>query len=84
MCVYSKIYWTNWNDQQASIQRAFMNGWDVEDIISSDIKTPNALSIDHKAAKLYWADARLDRIERCEFDGSNRQVNTVITVFAPC
>ena len=51
-----------------------MNGWDVKDVITTEIKTPNALTIDHRAAKLYWADARLDKIERCEFDGSNRVV----------
>lgn len=35
---------------------------------------PNALTLDHKAQKLYWADARLDKIERAEYDGSNRVV----------
>lgn len=36
---------------------------------------PNALTLDHKAQKLYWGDARLDKIERCEYDGSNRVVS---------
>lgn len=38
---------------------------------------PNAITLDHKAKKLYWGDARLDKIERCEYDGSNRVVSTL-------
>lgn len=40
---------------------------------------PNAITLDHKAKKLYWGDARLDKIERCEYDGSNRVVSTFET-----
>ena len=69
------MFWTNWNDHQASIQTAFLSGYNVTSIISSDIKTPNGLAIDHGAKKLYWSDARLDKIERCEFDGSRRVVS---------
>ena len=71
------MYWTNWNDHKPSIQSAYMNGWDVKDVITTEIKTPNALAIDHRAGKLYWADARLDKIERCEFDGSDRVVSSI-------
>jgi integrin beta 2 len=70
----SRIYWTNWNDNRGSIQRAFLSGSPVENIIITDIRTPNGLTIDHKAHKLYWSDARLDKIERCDYDGRNRVV----------
>ncbi|WAR10070.1 LRP1-like protein, partial [Mya arenaria] len=36
------------------------------------ILTPNGLAIDHLAKKLYWSDARLDKIERCNMDGTER------------
>ena len=68
------MYWTNWNDQHASIQTGHMSGWGLKKIISTDINTPNGLTIDHKAQKLYWLDARLDKIERCDMDGTNRKV----------
>lgn len=42
---------------------------------------PNAIVLDHFAQKLYWADARFDKIERCEFDGTKRVVNSVYFLF---
>lgn len=43
--------------------------------MKTDISTPNGLAIDHKEQFLYWIDARLDRIERCDFDGNHRAVS---------
>lgn len=68
------MFWTNWNEQSPSIMRASLNGANVLVIIGSDIKTPNGLAIDHRAEKLYFSDATLDKIERCEYDGSSRYV----------
>uniref|UniRef100_A0A673BUV4 Low density lipoprotein receptor-related protein 1Ab n=1 Tax=Sphaeramia orbicularis TaxID=375764 RepID=A0A673BUV4_9TELE len=68
------MFWTNWNEQAPSIMRASLTGANVLVIIGSDIKTPNGLAIDHRAEKLYFSDATLDKIERCEYDGSNRYV----------
>lgn len=68
------IYWTNWNERMPSIQRAYLTGYGVESIIHTDIKMPNALTFDLEAQKFYWADARLDKIERVDYDGTNRVV----------
>lgn len=68
------VYWTNWNSDAPSIQRAYVTGYSVENIITSDIQMPNAITIDYDNNKLYWADARLDKIERCNYDGSNRVI----------
>lgn len=68
------MFWTNWNDHQASIMSSYLSGWEVRKIVTQDIKTPNGLAIDHTAHKLYWSDARLDKIEQCNFDGSERKV----------
>ncbi|KAK6165881.1 hypothetical protein SNE40_022703 [Patella caerulea] len=70
----SRIFWTNWNDEKPRIQRSYLNGFQPESIITEQIQTPNGLAIDHKAEKLYWSDARLDKIERCDLDGSNRVI----------
>ncbi|CAL4168163.1 unnamed protein product, partial [Meganyctiphanes norvegica] len=69
-----RIYWTNWNSGAPSIQRSFVSGLGVESIISSQIRMPNGMAIDHSAEKLYWGDARLDKIERCNLDGTNREI----------
>uniref|UniRef100_A0A674BVS5 LDL receptor related protein 1 n=1 Tax=Salmo trutta TaxID=8032 RepID=A0A674BVS5_SALTR len=68
------MFWTNWNEQSPSIMRASLSGANVLVIIGNDIRTPNGLAIDHRAEKLYFSDATLDKIERCEYDGSNRYV----------
>lgn len=69
------MFWTNWNEQSPSIMRASLNGANLLVIVGSDIKTPNGLAIDHRAEKLYFSDATLDKIERCEYDGSSRYVS---------
>lgn len=74
-CLFRHIYWTNWNSHNPAIQRAHFTGYDMESIITTDIRMPNALTLDHKAQKLYWGDARLDKIERTDYDGSNRVVS---------
>uniref|UniRef100_A0A4W5Q8K7 LDL receptor related protein 1 n=1 Tax=Hucho hucho TaxID=62062 RepID=A0A4W5Q8K7_9TELE len=68
------MFWTNWNEQSPSIMRASLSGANMLVIIGNDIRTPNGLAIDHRAEKLYFSDATLDKIERCEYDGSNRYV----------
>lgn len=70
----SMIYWTNWNLNKPSIQRSYLSGGVIQSIITTDIRMPNAITLDHKLQKLYWSDARLDKIERSDFDGSNRIV----------
>eukprot|EP00079_Xenopus_tropicalis_P012610 XP_002939758.2 PREDICTED: prolow-density lipoprotein receptor-related protein 1 [Xenopus tropicalis] len=66
------MFWTNWNEQHPSIMRATLTGGNVLIIIDKDIRTPNGLAIDHKSEKLYFSDATLDKIERCEYDGTKR------------
>jgi len=68
------VYWTNWNDE-ASIQRASPhNNYRIESIITTNIKVPNGIAIDQKRRKLYWCDAKLDKIETCDMDGTHRVV----------
>ncbi|XP_028847177.1 LOW QUALITY PROTEIN: low-density lipoprotein receptor-related protein 1B-like [Denticeps clupeoides] len=68
------MFWTNWNEQRPAIMRSTLSGNNMKVIVSTDIFTPNGLTIDHKAEKLYFSDGSLGKIERCEFDGSLRHV----------
>ncbi|XP_021948531.2 low-density lipoprotein receptor-related protein 1 isoform X4 [Folsomia candida] len=70
----SRVYWTNWDSNRPSIQRAYLSGYGIESIIIHDIRMPNSLALDLPARKLYWVDARLDKIERTNLDGTNRIV----------
>ncbi|CAH0551681.1 unnamed protein product [Brassicogethes aeneus] len=75
----NRLFWTNWNSHQPSVERVFLSGFRRETIIKTDIRMPNGITLDHKAQKLYWADARLDKIERCEYDGTKRVVLAKVT-----
>lgn len=72
------MYWTNWNEAKPSIDRSYLSGGMRQTVINTEIKTPNALTIDFRARKLYWSDARLDKIERCDLDGKNRMVMNLL------
>lgn len=69
------MFWTNWNEQKPSIMRSTLAGKNMRIIVGSDILTPNGLTVDHKAEKLYFSDGSLGKIERCDYDGSGRYVS---------
>lgn len=72
---FSLMFWTNWNEQRPSIMRSNLAGKNMKVIVSTDILTPNGLTIDHKAEKIYFSDGSLGKIERCDYDGSHRYVS---------
>ena len=57
------VYWTNWNRRHPAIQRAYYSGFNRQDLITENVHMPNGLALDLAERKLYWADARLDKIE---------------------
>ncbi|KAL7046079.1 hypothetical protein ACKWTF_002468 [Chironomus riparius] len=65
------IYYSNWNSKAPTISRIYITGYGNENIITKDIMVPNALTLDLEDKKIYWGDARLDKIERCDYDGRN-------------
>lgn len=69
-----RLYWTNWNSSRPAVQRARIDGRARQTIVSKDILMPNGLALEHEARLLYWADARLDRVECARYDGSHRRV----------
>ena len=71
-----KIYFTNWNARAPSIQRSWLTGYGLETIVSTNIRMPNALVLDSPDRKMYWGDARLDKIERVDMDDLSRVVLT--------
>jgi len=50
-----------------------MDGSGRMTVISSGLYWPNGLSIDYATKRLYFADAKLDFIEYCNYDGSGRK-----------
>lgn len=58
MCLslLSYLYWTDWGSP-AKIERATLGGNFRTDIISTDLTTPNGLTLDYDERMLYWTDA---------------------------
>jgi len=44
-----------------------------EDLITTNVKWPNGISLDLVQKKMYWTEAKLDRIETANLDGSDRK-----------
>ncbi len=75
------MYWSDYGLD--TIERASMDGSSRSVIISTDLSTTYALTIDYDSQTLYWADYDLDRIESANTDGSNRTIVTTTSVSSP-
>ena len=64
-----KIYWTGFGTDK--IQRANLDGSNVEDLVTSGLNGPNGIAVDIAGGKMYWTDAEGDNIRRANLDGSN-------------
>lgn len=67
------MYWTDWG-KQPKIERAALDGSQRMTLVNSSLGWPNGITIDFNDQKIYWADAKLDKIEVMNLDGSNRRV----------
>ena len=66
------MFWTDWG-RNPRIERASMDGKMRTTIISNKLYWPNGLTIDYPNNLLYFADAYLDFIDFCDYNGNNRK-----------
>lgn len=66
------MFWTDWG-RNPRIERASMDGKLRTVIINAKLYWPNGLTIDYPNNMLYFADAYLDFIDFCDYDGNNRK-----------
>lgn len=68
------LFFSDWG-HHAYIARVGLDGSGFRRIVLYENKLvwPNALTIDYFADRLYFADAHLDYIEHCDFEGQNRR-----------
>ncbi|XP_069081387.1 low-density lipoprotein receptor-related protein 2 [Pleurodeles waltl] len=66
------MFWTDWG-RNPRIEKASMDGKQRTVIVSEKIYWPNGLSIDYPNRLLYFADAYLDYIDFCDYNGNNRR-----------
>ena len=71
---HEKIYWgcSKWTDTwTGKIQRANLDGSDIEDIVTVGVSILNDLELDLSAGKMYWVDCFANKICRSGLDGSS-------------
>ncbi|XP_047139272.1 low-density lipoprotein receptor-related protein 1 isoform X1 [Hydra vulgaris] len=66
------MYWTDWG-KKPYIKRASVNGLNPMAIIETNLGWPNGLTVDISESRIYWADARTDRIESADMNGRDRR-----------
>ena len=69
--VFRKMYWSDWGSSP-KIEQANMDSSARKTLVSSGLVWVNSLSLDYQNKLLYWCDAKLDKIERVDFQGNNR------------
>ena len=55
----------------AKIVRTFLDGSNRTEIVRQGLSLPYALSVDYEAARLYWADSHLSKIQYADYNGNN-------------
>ncbi|XP_041472474.1 low-density lipoprotein receptor-related protein 4-like [Lytechinus variegatus] len=64
-----------WSDVSLdSIKRAYLNGTDVMDVVSTGLESPGGVAVDWIGNKLFWSDSGTSKIEVSHLDGSSRSV----------
>lgn len=71
--VIRQMYWTDWG-RDSKIEKSSLDGTGRLTLVNVSLGWPNGLTIDRSESKLYWADAKLDRIECVNLDGSGRRI----------
>ena len=61
-------------DVTLQIERSGMDGSHRQVLVDTHLKWPNGITLDYEEKRLYWADAKLNTIASCRFDGSQRRV----------
>ncbi|GFN87816.1 low-density lipoprotein receptor-related protein [Plakobranchus ocellatus] len=65
------LFWSDWG-QNPRIERSGLDGSSRTTLVTEKLFWPNALTIDYPNKRLYFADARMDFVEFCNYDGSGR------------
>ena len=76
-----QIYWTDLTLK--SINRAYLNGSNMEHLITVDLAYPDGLAVDWIAKNLFWTDSKLQRIEVSRLNGQHRKMLVWMDLWEP-
>lgn len=80
--VLGYMYWTEWG-KKAGVYMSGMDGSERKAVASSNIGWPNGLTFDKPTQRIYWSDAKNNRIEYIDMRTNERHVLLQDTVFHP-
>jgi low density lipoprotein receptor-related protein 5/6 len=63
----------NWGSKP-KIERAHLDGSRRVTIVNSSLGWPNGIAVDREEQLVYWGDAKMDKIEVVNVDGTGRRV----------
>ena len=80
-----KMYWVDASRIGAKIQRANLDGSQIETLLAAGLRAPRALAIDVAGGKMYWIDAVIGgpKIQRANLDGSQAEAFVVSGLDSP-
>ena len=71
------MFWSDWG-AIPKIEQAEMNGSARRTIVTGNLIWPNGLTYHQATNHLFWADARLNRIEKLDLNGGKRPRQLII------
>ncbi|XP_030743400.1 low-density lipoprotein receptor-related protein 5 [Echinops telfairi] len=66
------MYWTDWGENP-KIECAHLDGQERRVLVNTSLGWPNGLALDLQEGRLYWGDAKTDKIEVVNMDGTKRR-----------
>jgi hypothetical protein len=75
------LYWTDPGADK--IQRAQVDNWGVQDLVSEGLEEPRGIALDTRRGKMLWTDAGLDHIQRADLDGTDVESLVADGLLAP-
>ena len=76
--IEGKMYWVDASRNGAKIQRANLDGSQIEILVTRSLNIPRAIALDLARGKMYWMDPGTIRIQRANLDGS--QVEDLVVI----
>lgn len=73
--IFRYVYWSDWGNY-SRIERGAMDGSSAvrRILVDTDLGWVNGMVLDYTLDRLYWVDARLNRIETIKLDGTDRRL----------
>ena len=77
------MYWSDDGTNTKKIQRANLNGTNIQDLVTTGLEGPESIALDLAAGKIYWTDTGTGKIQRANLDGTHVEDIPIIGVAAP-